>query len=140
MNSFNHYSLGSCGEYLFGGIGGIRPASPGYKTILIRPYIRDGLTWAKTSYDSIRGTISTDWKLEGNHVTLNVVVPANTTATVCLPAKDAASVTESGMPASQADGVKFLQQEEDAVDFEIGSGAYHFVAETKPDGLSLSGH
>ena len=29
MNSFNHYSLGSCGEYLFGGIGGIRPATSG---------------------------------------------------------------------------------------------------------------
>jgi len=47
MNSFNHYSLGSCGEYLFGGIGGIRPASPGFKTILIQPVIRDGLTWGQ---------------------------------------------------------------------------------------------
>ena len=31
MNSFNHYSLGSCGEYLFGYLGGIRPSSPGFK-------------------------------------------------------------------------------------------------------------
>src|SRR5436190_9209068 len=32
MNSFNQYSFGSCGEYLFGYIGGIRPASPGFKS------------------------------------------------------------------------------------------------------------
>ena len=88
MNSFNHYSLGSCGEYLFGGIGGIRPASPGFKTILIDPVIRDGLTWAKTRYDSIHGPIATSWKLTGNRLALQVVVPANTTATVCVPAKD----------------------------------------------------
>jgi hypothetical protein len=63
MNSFNHYSLGSCGEYLFSGIGGIRPASPGFKTILIDPVIRDGLTWANTRYDSIHGAIAPEISL-----------------------------------------------------------------------------
>lgn len=129
MNSFNHYSLGSCGEYLFGGIGGIRPASPGYKTILIRPVIRNGLSWARTSYDSINGTIATEWKHEGNRVELKVVVPVNTTATVCVPAMDVAHVTESGEPANQAKGVRFLRQENDAVDFEVGAGTYRFVSE-----------
>ena len=130
MNSFNHYSLGSCGEYLFGGIGGIRPASPGYGKILIRPVIHDGLDWAKASYESIHGTIATSWKHEGNHVELTVTVPANTTATVCVPATDSASVTESGKPARQADGVRFLQEENDTVDFEVGSGTYKFVSES----------
>ncbi len=85
MNSFNHYSLGSCGEFLFGGIGGIRPATPGYKTILIEPVIDGGLNWAKTSYDSINGKIATAWKVKGKLLTLDVMVPANTTATVCIP-------------------------------------------------------
>jgi alpha-L-rhamnosidase len=131
MNSFNHYSLGSCGEYLFGGIGGIRPASPGYKTILIRPVIRDGLTWARTSYDSIHGLITTAWKHDGNRVELEVGVPANTTATVCVPAKNVAGITESGKPVDQAEGVKFLRQENGAVEFEVGSGTYKFVAENR---------
>ena len=129
MNSFNHYSLGSCGEYLFGGIGGILPDSPGYKTILIRPIIGNGLTWAKTSYDSIHGNIATDWKRNGRRLTLNVVVPANTTATVCLPADDISNVTESGKPANQAEGVKFLRQENGVVDFKIDSGTYEFTSE-----------
>jgi len=129
MNSFNHYSLGSCGEYLFGGIGGIRPASPGYKAILIQPVIRDGLTWARTSYDSIHGKIATAWKRTGQRLTLEVVVPVNTTATVCVPAKDSASITESGHAVAHARGVKFLRQENGAVDFEVGSGTYRFASE-----------
>ncbi|MDB6018459.1 MAG: Alfa-L-rhamnosidase [Pedosphaera sp.] len=129
MNSFNHYSLGSCGEYLFGGIGGIRPASPGFKTILIDPVIRNGLTWANTSYDSIHGKISTAWKRDDKRLTLEVVVPANTTATVCIPAADLASITESGKSVAQAEGVKFLRQENGKAIFNVSSGTYVFASE-----------
>jgi alpha-L-rhamnosidase len=132
MNSFNHYSLGSCGEYLFGGIGGIRPASPGFKKIHIEPVIRDGLTWAKTSYDSIHGKIATAWKREGQRLTLEVVVPANTTATVCVPARDMASVTESGKPVKNAGSVKFLRMDKENAIFEVGSGIYKFASEIRP--------
>lgn len=131
MNSFNHYSLGSCGEFLFGGVGGIRPASPGYKTILIDPVVRDGLTWANTSYNSIRGKIATAWKRTGNRLTLEVVVPVNTTAMVCVPAKDLASITEGGKPVGQAEGVKFLRQENEKFVFQVGSGTYKFISEIK---------
>ena len=132
MNSFNHYSLGSCGEYLFGGIGGIRPASPGFKTIRIEPIIREGLSWAKTSFDSIHGTIATNWKRNGSQLTLEVVVPVNTTATVYIPAKDSASITEGGKPIGQLAGVKYLGQENDQARLEIGSGTYQFACELKP--------
>ncbi|HXR06521.1 MAG TPA: alpha-L-rhamnosidase C-terminal domain-containing protein, partial [Candidatus Acidoferrum sp.] len=128
MNSFNHYSLGSCGEYLFGGIGGIRPASPGFKTILIDPVIRPGLTWADTRYDSIQGQIATSWKLDTNRLSLNVVIPANTTATVCVPAADLETITESGTPVARVSGVKYLRHENDKYLFEVGSGDYRFAS------------
>ncbi len=129
MNSFNHYSLGSCGEYLFGGIGGIRPANPGFKNILIEPVIRDGLTWAKTRYDSIRGRIATSWKLERGKLALEISVPANTTATVCIPATDAVSVKESNKPIEQTAGVKYLRQADGQAFYEVGSGTYKFTSE-----------
>lgn len=128
MNSFNHYSLGSCGEYLFSDIGGIRPASPGFKTILIDPVIRHGLTWANTSFNSIHGRIATDWRQKGNQFTMKVVVPANTTATVCVPATDVANITESGQPVEKAEDVKFLKQENGKCVFEVGSGTFHFLS------------
>jgi alpha-L-rhamnosidase len=128
MNSFNHYSLGSCGEFLFGGIGGIRADSPGYKTILISPVIGGGLNWAKTSYDSIHGKIATSWAIKNDQLTLDVTVPANTTATVCVPASDTSRVTESGKPFEKAVGVKLLRQEAGKIVLEVGSGTYHFVS------------
>jgi alpha-L-rhamnosidase len=129
MNSFNHYSLGSCGEYLFGGIGGIRAGSPGFKTIVIKPIIRDGLTWAKTSYDSINGKIATAWKREGQRLTLEVVVPANTTATVCVPVNDLVGITESGKSVRQVEGIKDLRLDKGNAVFELGSGTYKFASE-----------
>lgn len=129
MNSFNHYSLGSCGEYLFGYVGGIRAASPGFRDILIDPVVGNGLTWARTRYDSIRGPIGTSWKLDGRKLALEVSVPANASATICVPSKDAANVTETGKPAQKAEGVKFLRQEGDKTVFEVGSGTYRFSSE-----------
>ena len=129
MNSFNHYSLGSCGEYLFSDIGGIRASSPGFKAILIDPTICDGLTWADTSFDCIHGRIATSWKRESQQLAMNVVIPANTSATVCVPASDIANITESGQPWEKAEDVKFLRQENDKCVFEVGSGAYHFVSQ-----------
>ncbi len=129
MNSFNHYSLGSCGEFLFGGIGGIQPATPGYKTILIQPAIANGLTWAKASYDSIHGPIQTRWKKEGKRLSLDVSIPANTTATVIIPAASGARVTESGKDLAKARGVKVLRQEADSLVVSIESGSYRFASE-----------
>jgi alpha-L-rhamnosidase len=129
MNSFNHYSLGSCGEFLFGYVAGIRAASPGFETIRIEPVVEDGLTWARASYDSIRGRIATSWKREGGRLALEVVVPANATAMVRVPAKAAGKVTEGGKPAAKAEGVRFVRQEQGAAVFEVGSGTYAFASE-----------
>ena len=134
MNSFNHYSLGSCGEYLFGYVGGIRPASPGFKTILIEPVICDGLTWANTSYNSIHGRITTSWKRNGDRLALKIAIPANTTATIGVPAKDAESVTESGQLVTKAKAVEYLRTENGKVWLEVGAGNYKFVTELRQQG------
>ena len=55
-------------------------------------------------------------------------IPANTTARVWVPTSDPAGVTEGGVPAGRAAGLKFLRREADAAVFEAGSGTYRFVA------------
>ena len=87
MNSFSHYTYGSVGQWMFENIGGIKSVKPGYKEIVIRPYITGQLTWAKTSYDSIHGLIAVDWKRKGQKVTLKVSVPANVKAVIHVPKK-----------------------------------------------------
>ena len=85
MNSLNHYSFGSINEYLYGVVAGIQPAAPGYKKVRVAPVLGNGLTEASASYDSIRGPITSKWKREGDHVTFDIGIPPNTTATVELP-------------------------------------------------------
>jgi alpha-L-rhamnosidase len=57
---------------------------------------------------------------------MDVTIPANTTATVYVPAKDEASVTESGKPAAKSDGVRFLRMQNNTTVYIVGSGTYRF--------------
>jgi alpha-L-rhamnosidase len=90
MNSFNHYSFGSVGEWLFSVVGGIdtAPDAPGYKHVLIRPIPGGGLTRAHAEVESPYGPIVSDWKIEGGVFRLKVELPVNTTATIRLPGHD----------------------------------------------------
>jgi alpha-L-rhamnosidase len=74
------------------------------------------------------GPIRSAWRIEDKTFHLNVTVPVNTTATVYVPASDASHVMESGKPAANATGVKWVRNENGAVVFEVGSGDYEFVA------------
>lgn len=50
----------------------------------------------------------------------------NTTATVHVPAKESASVTEGGKPLERVADLKVVRREPSAVVVEIGSGNYEF--------------
>jgi alpha-L-rhamnosidase len=129
MNSGNHVMLvGDFIIWLYEKVAGIQcdPTTIGFKKILIQPTLVGDLTWVKAHYDSIHGRISSQWRREEGKLTMEITIPANTSATVYVPAKDAASVTESGQPAAQAEGVKFLRMEKNAAVYAIGSGSYRF--------------
>jgi alpha-L-rhamnosidase len=123
-----HSCFTSPDNWLYQGPAGILADSvaPGFKKVIIKPAIVGDLTWVKAHHDSPYGRIVSDWKREGGVLTLNVIIPVNTSATVYVPAKDAASVTESGKPADKAEGVKFLRMESGVAVFEVTSGAYQF--------------
>ena len=130
MNSFNHYALGAVGEWMWRNIAGLNPddAQPGWKHCVISPRPGGGVTWARSEYDSIRGPIRSNWRREAGKLRLEVTIPPNTTATVFVPTGKSGEVTESGQPAANAKGVKFLRAEEDAAVYEVGSGSYVFEA------------
>ncbi len=123
-----HSCFASADTWLYQGLGGIRPdpAAPGFKQIIIKPSVVGDLAWVKCHHDSPYGRIVSTWKREDHHVILDVTIPPNTTATVHVPAKDAAVVTESGKPAAESNGVKFLRIEHGAAVFAAGSGTYQF--------------
>jgi len=129
-SSQNHCMLGHIEEWFYRGLGGISsdPAGPGFKQIVLKPQIVGDLAGAAVSYDSLYGRIVSQWKREGGRLTWEVTIPANTTATVYVPAKEAGGVTESGKPIDSAASVKFLRQEPDAAVYAVGAGSYRFQA------------
>jgi hypothetical protein len=130
MNSFNHYAIGAVGEWMYRVILGINndDAKPAYEHFVIRPYPGGGLTFAKGSYNSIRGKIESSWRVEGSGFKLDVTIPANTSATIYVPAKSAESVLEGGVPVSQVVGVQFVRMESGTAVFEVQAGNYSFAA------------
>ncbi len=119
---------GPIGTWFYHSLAGIRldPQAPGFKRIIIKPEIANNLTWVQAHHDSPYGRIVSNWKREGQKLTMEVTIPANTTATVYVRARDAASVTESNKLASETTGVKFLRTENNAAVYAVGSGTYRF--------------
>ena len=109
-------------------LGGIRPdpAAPGFKKIIIKPNVVGDLHWVECFYDSVHGRITSNWRRRDDQLIMDVTIPANTTATVYVPAKDAASVTESGEPIDLCEGVTFLRMAEGKAVFEVAAGTYEF--------------
>ena len=129
MNSGNHVMLvGDLITWLYEDVAGIAPDEdrPGFQHILMRPTPVGDLASVKASYRSLYGLISSEWRREGAAFYLDVTVPPNATATVYVPARDPAAVTESGGPAARAEGVRFRRSEGGAAVYDIGSGSYHF--------------
>ncbi|HEX6709738.1 MAG TPA: glycoside hydrolase family 78 protein [Rubrobacter sp.] len=125
MNSFNHYSLGSVGEWLYRYVAGLDLGAPGYGRIVIRPRPGGGLTHARGEYDSVRGRISSAWKIEDDRFVLEVTIPPNTTATVHVPVEE--EVSEGGRPVEEAEDVEVLSAGAGETVLAVGSGRYEFA-------------
>jgi alpha-L-rhamnosidase len=124
MNSGNHVMLiGDFVVWLYEDLAGIKadPAQPGFKHIIMKPNPVNGLTYAKATHESPYGLISSEWHKAGSQFDWQIEIPANTTATVSVPASSASDV--------QTDGEKPDRFENGRAVFELGSGKYHFVSQ-----------
>ncbi len=131
MNSGNHVmQIGDLGLWMYEYLAGIRPdrEQPGFRHILIHPYPTPKLTEVKASHKSLYGIIQSEWTRENGSLHLNVTIPANTTGTIWVPAKEQTSVKEGGKDASTAEGVKFVRMDGDSAVFDVESGSYRFTA------------
>jgi alpha-L-rhamnosidase len=133
MNSFNHYAYGAVGAWMYAVIGGIDldPEQPGYKHIIMRPQPGGGLTYARAGLRSMYGLIKSEWTLQNDTFDWQITVPANTTATVYVPAADNSRVTENGQPVESAGAVAFLRRENGFAVFAVEAGEYSFSS--RPD-------
>ena len=127
-NSFNHYTFGAAGEWLYSSLAGITPLAPGFRKIQIRPQPVGDITYAKAIYHSIRGEIASDWTLENDVFNLDVKIPPNTTARIYVPTSDKDLITENGTPVQAVDGITYVGMENGMAIFEAASGSYKFTS------------
>jgi alpha-L-rhamnosidase len=125
--SLNHYSYGAVGSWLYQVVAGLEIGAAGYKHIRFQPQPGNDLTEVEATYQSLYGEVATSWQVEHEQFTLTVTVPANTTATVCIPARMGRQVTAQGQALEAVEGVTGVSQEQDATLIEIGSGTYTFI-------------
>lgn len=127
-NSQNQFMLGHIIEWFYHDLAGIQldQSKPGFKSFIIHPDVVGDLTEVKGSYNSIHGKIVSEWKRIGNKVTMHVVVPPNTNASVYIQAKNVGSVTENGKPIMQLKGGKFINMDNGYAVVTVGSGDYTF--------------
>lgn len=87
MNSFNHYAYGAIGEWLYTHVAGLRtdPEHPGYKHFFLDPHPGGGLTRAASEMDTPYGAARSAWEIKEGNLVYEVLIPANTEATVTLP-------------------------------------------------------
>lgn len=85
MTSFNHYALGAVADWMHRTIGGLAPATPGYRHLAIQPHPGGGLTYARATHRTPYGLADCAWRIEDGVIHIEVLVPANTTAIVTLP-------------------------------------------------------
>ena len=133
--SLNHAPLGAAiDEWFFAGLAGIQPdpQSPGYCSIIFRPYLPPDLEWAQASLRTMRGTVRSAWRRMGPFATLDVTVPPNSTGVVHLPVGDPKTVKEGDGPASEAQDVVLARALDHETHWRIGSGSYRFTFATAP--------
>lgn len=130
MNSFNHYSFGAVGAWMYNRSLGIErdENSPGFKRFVLRPEVDStgGMTYAKGYYDSMYGRIESGWKLQGDVMVYQCTIPANTTARLYLPIASADKIMEGEKRLKKSKGVKYMGVEGGKVVLELSSGSYSF--------------
>ena len=120
MNSFNHYAYGAIGDWMVQVICGLQTEADGagFKQFTLAPQPGGGLSHARMRYDSLYGQIRSGWQKTASGTIYEFTVPANTTATLRLPAGSAAQ------PAILAGEPVSISREGDCFVMAAGSGDY----------------
>ena len=135
QSSHSHPMYGSVIRWFYKSIAGINPdpSAPGFRKIIIKPTPCGDLTHARATYESLYGPISTEWHLSDDVFTLAIEIPANTNATVYVPAHSNGQVFENGQPINDENGIYFLRMEKEKAVYQIGSGKYIFTSKGVSD-------
>ncbi len=133
--SHSHPMFGGVCQWFFSSVAGINPDpnQPGFKHIILKPQPVVNLYNIKAVYQSMQGEIESSWKVVGNEFILNVSIPANTTATVLIPAKTPEDIKATAKGSKTHAEITFIGLENNLASYSISSGKYEFTAKNARD-------
>jgi alpha-L-rhamnosidase len=129
MNSYNHVMLlGDLLIWYYESLAGIKsnPNYPGFKELIMKPEMINGLDFVNASYNSNYGLIKSEWKKEGHAFQWKIEIPANSSAIIYVPATSKSEVSETGLDNNSFDGGRFIGMDGNRAMYKIGSGTYEF--------------
>jgi alpha-L-rhamnosidase len=129
MNSFNHYSYGAIGDWMYRVMAGMDtyPDGPGYKHIKIMPHPGGKFTSATANLLTYYGNLSSGWEVKDGKTYYAIDIPANTKADIYLPAKQADDITEDDKALAMDKALVVGQYQDGYIGISVGSGVYHFA-------------
>ncbi len=85
--SDNHMMFGEIGAWFYKGLGGIYPdpEDPGFRHVILRPFMPKDLKSFSARHRSPYGDIESSWTTKGRKIVYTAIVPPLTTATLTLP-------------------------------------------------------
>jgi len=129
-NSQIHNTMISVGLWFIEGLAGIRydEQAPGFQHFIAAPGVESGLKRVEASLTTGYGKIASAWRVEGDTLTWDLIVPPNTTATVVIPATGLDTVHESGHPVALQPGIAHGAVDRGLFRADVVSGTYRFTS------------
>ena len=126
MNSFNHYSYGAIGDWLYRDAVGLHETSAGFKTMAVKPHTGGGFTQMRAEQITPYGRAAAEWRDEAGVFTLEVTIPVNTTAEIYVPSTSADGVMLDGAAVSASADASLEGYADGYTKVKVGSGTYRF--------------
>jgi alpha-L-rhamnosidase len=141
MNSFNHYSYGAIGDWMYRVMAGLDTYDdkPGYKHIRVMPHPGGGFTNATATLDTYYGKASSGWEVKDGKTYYNIDIPANTKADIFLPASKVEDVTENNQALALDKDITSGPSDNGYIVIHAGSGSYHFAVPNPTDTVQAAG-
>lgn len=132
LRSHSHPMQAGYDEWMIRGIAGINNTwkYPGFKKTILRPWFTSSLSFAKGSYESPYGLISSSWENTGEQFIWSFEIPANTTADVYVPLfNDGQKVTFTEGRAPRKKAATDKNHPEYMLFAGLGSGTYTLMVD-----------
>lgn len=126
IRSMSHPMQGGFAHFFYSALGGLQPLAshPGFERFVLRPELTAEVEFAKIDYESVRGTIRSDWRVSDGAFRWQIVAPPNSMVEAMLPSANIEGVELNGQPLTPERIELRATAEGPRATIELGSGAW----------------